>query len=59
MAKPIVEQTGPADLAFEHMVKSFISKVKKDGVLDEVKRRRYFIKPSAEKREYKKSKERK
>jgi ribosomal protein S21 len=57
MAKPVVENTGPIDLAFEHMLKSFTSQVKRDGVLDEVKRRRYYTKPSAEKREYKKSKE--
>lgn len=38
------------DPAFEKMLKDFQKQVKKDGVIEEVKRRRYYIKPSAEKR---------
>ena len=38
------------DITFENMLKDFLRKVKKDGILDEVKRRRYYIKPSLEKR---------
>jgi ribosomal protein S21 len=38
------------DEAFERMFKDFTKKVKKDGVLDEVKRRRYYMKPSEAKR---------
>ena len=38
------------DYAFENMLKKFIHDVKKSGILEEVKSRRYFIKPSMVKR---------
>lgn len=38
------------DPAFEKMMKDFLKKTKKEGVLEEVKRRRYYIKPSEAKR---------
>lgn len=38
------------DPAFERMLKDFLKKTKKSGVIDEVKRRRYYIKPSEAKR---------
>ena len=46
------------DFAFEKMFKDFVKQVKKDGVLEEVKRRRYYQKPSAIKRQTKKSQRR-
>jgi ribosomal protein S21 len=52
-----VKQEGPIDFAFEHMMKSFTAQVKKDGVIDEVKRRRYYSKPSEVKRAEKKEME--
>jgi len=55
MPKPITqvvqEQEGmPVDNVFEKMMKDFLKKVKKDGIIDEIKRRRYYIKPSEAKR---------
>jgi ribosomal protein S21 len=38
------------DSAFEKMLKDFTRKIRKEGILEEVKRRRYYIKPSAAKR---------
>lgn len=38
------------DEQFERMLKDFAKKVKKEGVLEEVKRRRYYMKPSEAKR---------
>ena len=38
------------DAAFEKMMKVFLRKTKKEGVIDEVKRRRYYVKPSEAKR---------
>ena len=42
--------TGPVDPLFERMLTDFLKKTKKDGVIDEVKRRRFYIKPSEAKR---------
>lgn len=60
MAEHKEKTDAPIDFAFEHMLKSFTAKVKKDGVIDEVKRRRYYSKPSeikrAEKKEMEKNK---
>ena len=39
---------------FDKMMKRFVKMVKKDGVLAEVRERRYFIKPSIKKRDAKK-----
>ena len=44
------------DYSFEKMLKYFIKQVQKDGILDEVKRRKYYIKPSEIKRLGKKGK---
>ena len=41
----------PVDYGFEKMLKTFIKKVEKEGVLQQVKARRYYIKPSELKRE--------
>jgi len=38
------------DYAFENMLKKFIHDVKKSGVLEETKARRYYLKPSLKKR---------
>jgi ribosomal protein S21 len=38
------------DPIFENMLKTFSKKIKKDGILDEVKLRRYYSKPSEIKR---------
>ena len=35
---------------FERMLKRFIKKVKKDGILEEVRDRRHYVKPSVKKR---------
>jgi len=49
----------PVDYAFDKMLKSFIKQVQKEGILEEAKRRRYYVKPSELKRLAKKEKERK
>lgn len=36
--------------SFEKMVRRFIKKVKKEGILDEVRERRRYMKPSEKKR---------
>ena len=41
----------PIDYNFERMLKSFTKNVDKLGILKEVKARRYYIKPSEQKRE--------
>lgn len=38
------------DIGFEKMLKDFLRTVKKEGILEEYKRRRYYIKPSLAKR---------
>jgi ribosomal protein S21 len=38
------------DYAFENMMKKFIHDVKKNGILEEVRARRYYVKPSMVKR---------
>jgi len=38
------------DYAFENMLKKFIHEVKKNGILEEVRARRYYVKPSMIKR---------
>jgi ribosomal protein S21 len=40
----------PVDYAFEKMLKSFQKDVMKNGILKEVKRRKYYTKPSEQKR---------
>ena len=49
--KPVVLPTDvPIDFAFEKMFKDFIHKVKKEGIIEEIRRRRYYQKPSEKKR---------
>jgi ribosomal protein S21 len=36
----------PIDFSFERMLKSFLKQVEKDGILKEIKERRYYTKPS-------------
>ena len=38
------------DYAFENMLKKFIHDVKKSGILEEIRNRRYYQKPSMTKR---------
>jgi len=38
------------DYTFENMLKQFLHQVKKEGIIEEVKSRRYYIKPSMKKR---------
>jgi len=40
----------PTDYAFDKMLKSFMRQVEKDGIIREVKERRYYIKPSDKRR---------
>lgn len=47
------------DYTFERMVKSFIKQVQKDGIIELVKKRRYYEKPSALKRLAEKERRRK
>jgi len=54
--KPIkLPDTYNIDPNFERMLKSFMKQVQKEGILEEVRRRRYYIKPSELKRLAKKS----
>jgi ribosomal protein S21 len=46
------------DIAFENMLKKFIHDTKKSGILEEVRTRRYYIKPSMVKRLAKKGQKR-
>ena len=51
--KPVVlPENVQVDYEFEKKIKTFIKDVKKLGIIEEVRRRRYFIKPSALKREH-------
>lgn len=43
-------QTNNIDPVFEVMLKKFTNQVKKDGIIEEVRRRRYYEKPSETKR---------
>jgi len=48
----------PVDYTFERMLKSFLHQVEKDGILQEIRARRYYVKPSEIRRLAKKSKKR-
>jgi len=50
--KPVINlpDNVAVDYLFEKMIKSFIKQVQKEGILQEVKDRRYYVKPSALKR---------
>jgi ribosomal protein S21 len=57
--KPIIlPENVPVNYEFERMLKSFMKQVQKDGILEEVKARKYYIKPSEIKRLAKKAKRR-
>ena len=57
--KPInLPENVPIDYNFERMLKSFMKQVDKDGIIKEIKARRYYIKPSEKKRLAKKTKRR-
>lgn len=49
----------PIDYNFERLLKSFTRQIEKSGILQEVKARRYYRKPSEIKRTEKKKRERK
>jgi ribosomal protein S21 len=51
-------ENAPIDYTFEKMLKSFLKQVQKEGILEEVKRRKYYVKPSELKRLSNKSKRR-
>ena len=54
--KPIIlPENVPVDYTFEKMLKGFMKNVDKSGVLQEVRARRYYVKPSEIKRLAKKS----
>ena len=58
--KPIVlPENVPVNMEFERMLKTFLKQVDRNGILQEVKARRYYVKPSEIKRLAKKSKRRK
>ena len=49
--KPVVLPINTmVDPVFESMLKSFLHQVKKDGIIEEVRARRYYIKPSTKRR---------
>lgn len=50
MNKKIISNEGIVDIRFENMLKKFIHQTKKDGILEEFKSRRYYMKPSEKKR---------
>ena len=51
MSKPVHVQIKPKDReSIERTVKRFSRKVKKEGILEDVRSRRYYEKPSAKKR---------
>lgn len=57
--KPIIlPENVPLDFEFERMLKSFLKDVQKSGIIQEIRERRYYIKPSEKKRLAKKSKRR-
>ena len=41
-----VPENVPVDYNFERMLKSFLKQVQKDGILEEIRERRYYNKPS-------------
>jgi ribosomal protein S21 len=57
--KPIIlPENVPIDYTFDRMLKTFIKQVEKSGILQEIRARRYYVKPSEKKRLAKKSKRR-
>lgn len=44
------QTTNAIDPIFEAMLKKFSNQVKKDGIIEEVRKRRYYEKPSETKR---------
>tara|TARA_B100000287_G_C20132289_1_gene582794 strand:- start:154 stop:375 length:222 start_codon:yes stop_codon:yes gene_type:complete len=59
MARPInvmVESDDPRRDSSDFLIRKFIKKVKKSGLIQDVKNRRYYEKPSVTKRRKKKNK---
>jgi len=55
MSKPMhVEITPRKNEQPERMIRRFIKKVKKEGILEEVRQRKYFVKPSEVRRKQRK-----
>ena len=46
MSDKLILDESIIDVKFENLLKAFIRKVKKEGILEEFKARRYFMKPS-------------
>lgn len=44
----------PIDYNFERMLKGFLKQVQKEGIIQEVRERRYYIKPSVKRKLIKK-----
>ena len=58
-AKPVhVEVTPRKNESQERMIKRFIKKVKKEGIIDEFRDRRYYKKPTVAKAEEKRNRKR-
>jgi len=58
MKKPInVEITPRRNEQPERMIRRFTKKVKKEGILEEVRERKYYVKPSEERRKKKRERE--
>lgn len=47
----VLSENVTTDIKFENMIKSHLHQIKKDGILEEVRKKRYYIKPSEIKRE--------
>jgi len=58
--KPIIHipENVPVNYEFERMLKNFTKQVEKSGILQEVKSRKFYIKPSEKNRLTKKSQKR-
>ena len=52
----MVESDDPRRDSSDYLVRKFIKKVKKSGLIQEVKNRRYYEKPSAKRRRKRKNK---
>jgi ribosomal protein S21 len=58
MKKPInVEITPRRNEQPERMIRRFTKKVKKEGILEEVRERKYYVKPSEERRKKKRERD--
>lgn len=58
MKKPInIEITPRRNEQPERMIRRFTKKVKKEGILEEVRERKYYVKPSEERRKKKRERD--